>query len=169
MALMISDELEGRTRRRRRSWTDDEKWQIVLETEFPGSTVAGTARRHDVNANLLFKWIKQADAGRFGPRPMSRINSASIVESTASEFIPIGVFGHCGEEGPALIASPPVVPSGDGAAQPVWSGLPRKGPALDERPGVIEIDLPSGARIRVDAFVNAKALRRVLCALDGTS
>ena len=36
---------------------------------------------------------------------------------------------------------------------------------LDERPGVIEVDLPAGARVRVDAFVNERALRRVLRAL----
>jgi hypothetical protein len=30
---------------------------------------------------------------------------------------------------------------------------------------VIEVDLPAGARVRVDAFVNERALRRVLRAL----
>ena len=30
---------------------------------------------------------------------------------------------------------------------------------------MIELDLPTGARLRVDAFVNEKALRRVLRAL----
>jgi hypothetical protein len=34
---------------------------------------------------------------------------------------------------------------------------------------VIEIDLPSGVRLRVDAAVNEKALRRVLQAMRGTS
>ena len=38
-------------------------------------------------------------------------------------------------------------------------------PAMDERPGVIEIDLVDGTRLRVDAFVNERALRRVLAAL----
>jgi transposase len=47
--------------------------------------------------------------------------------------------------------------------------LPAKGPTLDERPGVIEIDLANGVRVRVDAFVNAKALRRVLAALSEAS
>jgi transposase len=36
---------------------------------------------------------------------------------------------------------------------------------LAERAGVIEIDLPSGVRVRVDSGVNEKALRRVLSAL----
>ena len=38
-------------------------------------------------------------------------------------------------------------------------------PAMDERPGMIEIDLPCGTRLRVDAFVNERALRRVLSVL----
>ena len=36
-----------------------------------------------------------------------------------------------------------------------------------DRAGMIEIDLPSGARLRVDAFVSEKALRRVLQAMKG--
>ena len=34
-------------------------------------------------------------------------------------------------------------------------------PAMDERPGMVEIDLPCGTRLRVDAFVNERTLRRV--------
>jgi transposase len=52
-------------------------------------------------------------------------------------------------------------------AQPRGAGVaelrpPAPHPALDQRPGVIEIDLPEGVRIRVDAFVNERALGRVL-------
>ena len=36
-----------------------------------------------------------------------------------------------------------------------------------DRTGMIEIDLPNGVRLRVDAFVNEKALRRVLQAMKG--
>jgi hypothetical protein len=38
-------------------------------------------------------------------------------------------------------------------------------PVPRERVGIIEHDLPGGARLRMDAFVNEKALRRVLQAL----
>lgn len=38
---------------------------------------------------------------------------------------------------------------------------------LAGRPGMIEIELPSGARLRVDAHVNEPALRRVLQAIKG--
>jgi transposase len=36
---------------------------------------------------------------------------------------------------------------------------------MAERVGVIEIELADGTRLRVDAFVNERALRRVLAAL----
>ena len=43
------------------------------------------------------------------------------------------------------------------------------GMTMEERVGVIEVALPSGARVRVDAFVNEKALRRVFRALKGSA
>ena len=42
--------------RRRRSWTGDEKRQIVEESLEPGASIAEVARRHDLNANQLFAW-----------------------------------------------------------------------------------------------------------------
>jgi transposase len=44
-------------RRRRRRWDDDEKRQIVAQTQVPGVSVLRVARRYDVNANLVFKWL----------------------------------------------------------------------------------------------------------------
>jgi transposase len=40
---------------------------------------------------------------------------------------------------------------------------------MEERAGLIEIDLADGTRLRVDAFVNERALRRVLTVLKATS
>src|SRR6202035_3102020 len=42
-------------RPRRRVWTEALKRQIVAETMEPGASVSIVARRHDVNANQLFK------------------------------------------------------------------------------------------------------------------
>jgi transposase len=36
--------------------------QIVAETREPGASVSVVARRHDVNANQLFKWRREAVA-----------------------------------------------------------------------------------------------------------
>jgi hypothetical protein len=58
------------------------------------------------------------------------------------------------ELGPALDASEPVLPE-----------IPA--PPPPSRPdGVIEVVLPSGVLVRVDATVDGRALRRVLSALD---
>jgi transposase len=69
-------------------------------------------------------------------------------------FVSIGVVGRGDDGGPALLAAPQAARS---------ERVERPGPR--ERVGMIELDLPGGARLRVDAFVNEKALRRVLRAL----
>ena len=46
---------QGKERRRRRIWSDEEKRRIVAETFKPAS-VSIVARRHDLNANQLFTW-----------------------------------------------------------------------------------------------------------------
>ena len=45
-------------RRKRRFWDDDEKHRIVAQTRVPGVSVSQVARRYDVNANLVFKWLR---------------------------------------------------------------------------------------------------------------
>lgn len=48
--------------RRRRAWSAEEKRRIVAETFEPGSSVSMVARRHDLNANMLFTWRRRARA-----------------------------------------------------------------------------------------------------------
>ena len=45
-------------KRRRRIWDDDEKRRIVAQTRVPGVSVSQVARRYDVNANMVFKWLR---------------------------------------------------------------------------------------------------------------
>ena len=45
-------------RRIRRRWEDGEKIGIVAQTRVPGVSVSQVARRYDVKANLVFKWLK---------------------------------------------------------------------------------------------------------------
>ena len=45
-------------RRTRRLWTDEEKRSICLQTITPGVSVAQVALRYTVNANLIFKWLR---------------------------------------------------------------------------------------------------------------
>ena len=136
--------------RGRRRWTAEEKRRIVEETRAPGASVSVVARRHDLNANLLFKWKRLEEAGE-PERPLL----------VAPDFVPIGVLGRADDGGPALLARMPDAGAGDrqnGLAEP-------RRPAGHERAGTIEIDLPDGARVRVDAFVDGRALARVLGAL----
>ena len=46
-------------RRKRRVWSDDEKRTICAQTRVPGVSVSQVARRYDVNANLVFKWLRK--------------------------------------------------------------------------------------------------------------
>jgi transposase len=141
-------------RRGRRRWTAEEKRQIVEETTMPGSSVSVVARRHDINANLLFKWKRQDEAGELGGPPAP----------AAPEFVPIGVVGRAGDGGPALLARMPAADDRiPGGGRP--EGACGCASGLEARVGVIEIDLPDGARVRVDASVDGRALARVLGAL----
>ena len=157
-------------KRTRRSWSDEAKQRIVAEAVVPGASVADIARRYGVNANLVFNWRKAARAASVVAAAEGSASTAHApadaqpVATEACEFIPIGVFERLedGKPVPGVGLSPAVV-SGASSRRPP----PR--PGLDERPGVIEIDLADGVRLRVDAFVNERALRRVLTVLKVAS
>ena len=51
-------------KRRRRIWEVDEKRRIVAQARVPGVSVSLVARRYDVNANMVFKWLRDP---RFKP------------------------------------------------------------------------------------------------------
>ncbi len=50
--------------RKRRVWTDDEKQMVCAQARLPGVSVSQVARRYDVNANLVFTWLRDP---RFAP------------------------------------------------------------------------------------------------------
>ena len=54
-------------RRRYRRWSEEAKRAICLETRAPGVSVAQVAQRHSLNANLIFKWLRDP---RFAPGGM---------------------------------------------------------------------------------------------------
>ncbi len=68
-------------RRKRRSWSKEEKRSICLQTLAPGVSVAQVARRYAMNANQIFNWLKDA---RFAPVPED-------VEVDTAGFIPVDV------------------------------------------------------------------------------
>jgi transposase len=89
------------------------KRRIVAETRMPGASVSVVARRHDVNANQLFRWRRQYEAGAAG--------------AGEAQLVPVTV-------------RPSPAPAG----------------------GTIEIDLMSGARVRINGVVDGVALCQVL-------
>ena len=128
---------------RRRKWTAEEKAALLAEVEVEGGRVSVVARRHGISDSLIYNWRsawKAAMAMR-SPEPV--------------EFVSIGVIGQSGDDEPAMLAAP---------GPPAPPATHR-----EDRVGLIEIDLPSGARLRVDAFVNEKALSRVLRAMKGSA
>ncbi len=65
-------------KRRRRIWEDEEKRRIVAQTRVPGISVSQVARRYDVNANMVFKWLRDP---RFMP-----------AEDELRSFLPVEVL-----------------------------------------------------------------------------
>ncbi len=55
----LADTKRSSGRPKRRQWPDALKRRIVAETLAPGAAVSIVARRHDVNANQLFKWRRE--------------------------------------------------------------------------------------------------------------
>jgi len=50
---------DSRAVHRRRRWTHDEKKAIVAETEGPGASISGVARKYGIAPRLLFSWRRQ--------------------------------------------------------------------------------------------------------------
>jgi len=126
---------------RRRKWTAQEKAALLAEVEAEGGRVSVVARRHGISNSLLYNWRSAWKA------------AASLRAAEPVAFMPLGMIGRAGCGEPSLAAA---------LEQPVW----RDRGSADSR-GVIEIALPSGARIRVDGKVSEKALRCVLQAMKG--
>jgi transposase len=146
----------------RRRWSRDEKGLILEEARAPGASVSEVARRHGVNANLLFKWLRMA--ARRVPQEVAKVAAAEAPAPSATEFVALGVFTPDEATGGAAVTLPvvAVAPTSKPSRTPMAAT-----PKLEERAGVIEIDLVDGIRVRVDAFVNQGALRRVLQAVKG--
>ncbi len=142
----------------RRTWSLDERQQIVDEALAPDASVAAVARRHGLNANLVFKWIRRAREGWLDRRraPARRADASAVArDSDAPTFVPVKVVERNAVMSPAL-APPMALASTD----------PVREPRRSTRRGAMEISLPNGVRVSLDADVDAEALRRVLSALD---
>jgi transposase len=121
---------------RRRRWSTEEKLQIVREMLEAGAMPTTVARRHGISTGLPYTWRRQALAGAL------------------AGFVPVQLVA---DAGPAALPSPEEERTGK------TSGAPT--PEAPSSGGTIEVLLPNGVRVRVDAEVDSRALRRVLTAL----
>lgn len=94
--------VDGETARRW-TWSQEDKCRIVAETLVPSISVAEVARRHNMNANLLFNWRRET---KQGPLPAVPSQADEANKSTAMEFIPIGMIGHDEDTGETALRIP---------------------------------------------------------------
>lgn len=88
-------------RRKRRVWSDDEKRMICGQTRVPGVSVSQVARRYDVNANLVFAWLRDprfadadaADVERFLPVEIEAEGKAPVAAPASDNCIEIELAG----------------------------------------------------------------------------
>jgi transposase len=105
-------------------------------------TPTEVARKYAISSGLLYSWRQQVLGGQ-----------VSVVTGSAPSFARVELAPalqppECRERVSPAVPSPPP-------------------PQQSSRPdGVIEIVLPSGVLVRVDAAVDGRALRRVISALD---
>jgi transposase len=147
----------------RRSWSLEQRQRIVAEAVAPHASVAEVARRHGLNANLIFKWLKRAKEGWPDRR------RALVTRGKPMRFIPVEVIKEtCGKEAAAPARTLTIDHVVQGRTQNPPGKASRK-PQRDAkglaRRGVIEISLPNGARVSIDAEVDEAALRLVLLAM----
>ena len=159
---------------RRRAYDAAFRARVVAQSLVLGASVQDLAQRHGICKSLIYRWRRMVPAavpasaasavgrpdilsgmtGQAGPGP-------GAVASMPLEFVPIGVLERPKAEVPALAAEPTRP-----AAVKSREGRQASSDAADEdQPGTIRVDLVCGTRLRVDAFVNERALRRVLAVL----
>jgi len=136
-ALLADVEIVSRVERRRK-WTAEEKAALLAEIDAEGGKVTVVARRYRIPESVLYNWRSARKAAMDAPSNV--------------DFVLLGVFAGASSAAPARLAPPEA---------------DRREPSRASRDaaGAIEITLPNGARVSVDAFVNETALARVLRAM----
>ena len=71
-------------RRTKRLWPDEEKRSICFQTTAAGVSVAQVARRYAMNANMIFKWLRDP---RYAPDP----DAVEALGDDAPCFLPVEI------------------------------------------------------------------------------
>jgi transposase len=121
------DEETNGERARRRMRTLQEKQAMVLEALQPGNSVAAVARKHGVNANLLFGWLGLHRSGLL----------SELRHGKPAPLLPV------------KIATPTLTPT-ESAPTPAEGKRARR--TTDTSPtneSMLELVLPEGMRVRL--------------------
>jgi transposase len=130
---------------RRRRWSADDKLAIVRETLVPGAVAQAVADRHGISTGLLYTWRKQ----------MLRVAMTGFAAVQVTPAVPSMLQ--------VTDSSEPV------STQESQGSLRTSVVAASARPALIEIELPTGTKLRVGADVDGPALRCVLTALAASA
>ncbi len=135
-------EIEQRAAERatRRMRTLDEKLAILKEADAPGASVALVARKHGLNANLLFAWRRFHGRGR----PEERRHTKSV------PLLPV------------KITTPTLTPSDPAGGRMVRRRRRRTALADVTADSCVELILSDGMRVRLYGQAHCTVLERIL-------
>ena len=127
---------------RRRSWSMEQKRAVVAESLEPGASAITVARRHGLSSGQLYTWRRQ------------------VREECAAQGQLPARFAR------VAVLTGPTQPGSELASERQAVGSTSARTAVAGGGSAIEIALPGGVNIRVNADVDSGALRRVLAALS---
>ena len=143
----------------RRRWTVEQKLMIIGEAFSPGSPQAAVLERHEIGSGQLYTWRRQLLDGELGGQ-RAGIGVLGPMAQASPAFARVEIAPSCV---PALSHGAPVdAVAGTGLASIIADDQK----AVAGRRGVIEIELRSGIRVRVEGLVEAEALGCVLDVLE---
>ena len=76
-------------RRRRRKHSDEFKANAVACCLQPGMSMAAVAMTHGINANLLRRWVHEAELGLGSERAQPLLLAQAPARATAGAFVPL--------------------------------------------------------------------------------
>ena len=126
----------GMARRTKRLWTDEEKRSICFQTTATGVSVAQVARRYAMNANMIFKWLRDP---RYAP-DLDAVEEQAVDETPC--FLPVEIVDRSQTKGTA----------------PTTDATPSQ--------SAIEIDIAGGHCLRIIGGYDPEALARLIRGLS---
>jgi transposase-like protein len=146
---------------RRPAYSPAFRARMVEASLIPGVRAPDLALQHGIHVSLIYRWRRLArlrdktQSPQPSKAPQRAGTSKTMAVNPPVAFIPMGVVGRHDCDTPLIADS--AAPSRDVSRHD-----------RDERPGMIEIDMADGTRLRVDAAVDERAFRRVWGVLKAT-